>query len=218
MGHEIAREVQLARQANRPIAFILPVGPMGMYRWTVYFLTEWGVPCDHVHGFNMDEWSDAARQHAAAGQSRCVSICDGTGVLRSARQADGPGTPTALRRQERAADLRRPDRRPEEARGEAGDGVRHRPGVPHRLLGAALRRRVRLGSRVESPNASPRREAPSADGGAERVDEFPQPNDAGAGASPTPSGRPCSWQRTASSAAPTASSTAGCSGRGYRCV
>jgi glucosamine-6-phosphate deaminase len=59
MGHEIAREIQLARQAGRAIAFILPVGPMGMYRWTVYFLTEWGVPCDHVHGFNMDEWADA---------------------------------------------------------------------------------------------------------------------------------------------------------------
>src|SRR6266446_2243154 len=58
MGHEIAREIQLARQAGRQIAFILPVGPMGMYRWTVYFLTEWNVPCDHVHGFNMDEWSD----------------------------------------------------------------------------------------------------------------------------------------------------------------
>jgi len=32
---------------------------MGMYRWTVYFLKEWGVSCEHVHGFNMDEWSDA---------------------------------------------------------------------------------------------------------------------------------------------------------------
>ncbi len=59
MGHEIAREIQVARQDGRQIAFILPVGPMGMYRWTVYFLKEWGVPCDHVHGFNMDEWSDA---------------------------------------------------------------------------------------------------------------------------------------------------------------
>jgi glucosamine-6-phosphate deaminase len=59
MGHEIAREIQLARHDSRPIGFILPVGPMGMYRWTVYFLKEWGVPCDHVHGFNMDEWSDA---------------------------------------------------------------------------------------------------------------------------------------------------------------
>src|SRR5579884_1376957 len=59
MGHEIAREVQLARQAGRRLILILPVGPMGMYRWAVYFLKEWGVPCDHVHGFNMDEWSDA---------------------------------------------------------------------------------------------------------------------------------------------------------------
>jgi glucosamine-6-phosphate deaminase len=59
MGHEIAREIQLTRQASRQLAIILPVGPMGMYRWTVYFLKEWGVPCDHVHGFNMDEWSDA---------------------------------------------------------------------------------------------------------------------------------------------------------------
>jgi glucosamine-6-phosphate deaminase len=59
MGHEIARGVQLAREAGRPIIFILPVGPMGMYRWAVYFLQEWNVACDHVHGFNMDEWSDA---------------------------------------------------------------------------------------------------------------------------------------------------------------
>jgi glucosamine-6-phosphate deaminase len=30
-----------------------------MYRWTVYFLKEWDAGCEHVHGFNMDEWSDA---------------------------------------------------------------------------------------------------------------------------------------------------------------
>jgi glucosamine-6-phosphate deaminase len=58
MGHEIAREIQLTRQAGRPLILILPVGPMGMYRWTVYFLREWGMSCEHVHGFNMDEWSD----------------------------------------------------------------------------------------------------------------------------------------------------------------
>src|SRR5260370_22851653 len=59
MGHEIALEIHKARQAGQSIAFILPVGPMGTYRWAVYFLREWQVPCDHVHGFNMDEWSDA---------------------------------------------------------------------------------------------------------------------------------------------------------------
>ncbi len=59
MGHEIAREIQASHQAGRPLILILPVGPMGMYRWTVFFLKEWQVPCGHVHGFNMDEWSDA---------------------------------------------------------------------------------------------------------------------------------------------------------------
>jgi len=59
MGHEIALQILRARTARRKIAFILPVGPMGMYRWAVYFLKEWGVPCKHVYGFNMDEWSDA---------------------------------------------------------------------------------------------------------------------------------------------------------------
>lgn len=58
LGHEIAQTIQRTRQAGRPSALILPVGPMGMYRWAVYFLREWGVACDHVHGFNMDEWSD----------------------------------------------------------------------------------------------------------------------------------------------------------------
>ena len=59
MGHEIAMAIRRTREARRPLALILPVGPMGMYRWVVYFLTEWGVSADHVHGFNMDEWSDA---------------------------------------------------------------------------------------------------------------------------------------------------------------
>ena len=58
MGHELAMQIRRTRQAGQELALILPVGPMGMYRWAVYFLTEWNVPCDHVHGFNMDEWSD----------------------------------------------------------------------------------------------------------------------------------------------------------------
>ncbi|MDG3003377.1 6-phosphogluconolactonase [Paludisphaera mucosa] len=58
MGHEIASTIRDARERGKPAAFILPVGPMGMYRWAVYFLKEWKVSCDHVHGFNMDEWSD----------------------------------------------------------------------------------------------------------------------------------------------------------------
>ena len=60
MGIEIAMEIHAARAAGREIALILPVGPMGMYRWTVKLLERLDVRCDHVHGFNMDEWSDAA--------------------------------------------------------------------------------------------------------------------------------------------------------------
>lgn len=59
MGHEIANTIRRTREAGKKLAMILPVGPMGMYRWAVYFLKEWGVDCQHVFGFNMDEWSDA---------------------------------------------------------------------------------------------------------------------------------------------------------------
>jgi len=58
MGHEIAMEICAAREAGKKLILILPVGPMGMYAWIVYFLKEWGVDCKHVYGFNMDEWSD----------------------------------------------------------------------------------------------------------------------------------------------------------------
>jgi glucosamine-6-phosphate deaminase len=60
LGHEIAFEIRRAREVSQELILILPVGPMGMYRWTVYFLKEWGISCSHVHGFNMDEWSDSA--------------------------------------------------------------------------------------------------------------------------------------------------------------
>jgi len=59
MGHEIAIEIKKAKDEGIKLAMILPVGPMGMYRWAVYFLKAWNVSCSHVYGFNMDEWSDA---------------------------------------------------------------------------------------------------------------------------------------------------------------
>lgn len=59
MGHEIALQIKLAKDEGRKLAMILPVGPMGMYKWAVYFLTAWNVDCKHVYTFNMDEWSDA---------------------------------------------------------------------------------------------------------------------------------------------------------------
>ncbi len=66
LGHEIALTIREARDADKPLAMILPVGPMGMYRWAVYFLQQWNVSCDHVHGLNMDEWSDSKGATLAA--------------------------------------------------------------------------------------------------------------------------------------------------------
>ena len=59
MGHEIAMQIRKTKEEGRKLILILPVGPMGMYKWAVYFLKEWNVDCKHVYGFNMDEWSDA---------------------------------------------------------------------------------------------------------------------------------------------------------------
>lgn len=59
LGHEIAMEIRRTREESSKLVMILPVGPMGMYRWAVYFLKEWNISCDHVYGFTMDEWCDS---------------------------------------------------------------------------------------------------------------------------------------------------------------
>ncbi len=58
MGHEIALQIKRAKDQGEKLAMIVPVGPMGMYKWAVFFLKEWNVKCDHVYTFNMDEWAD----------------------------------------------------------------------------------------------------------------------------------------------------------------
>jgi glucosamine-6-phosphate deaminase len=78
MGHEIAAAIKQSRDLGQKAAMILPVGPMGMYRWAVYFLKEWKVSCGHVFGFNMDEWSDRDG-HTLAG--------DHPGAFQNAMQA-----------------------------------------------------------------------------------------------------------------------------------
>lgn len=66
MGHEIALRIKSTRDRGKKLAVILPVGPMGMYKWAVFFLKEWQVPCDHVTTFNMDEWADGEGNTLAA--------------------------------------------------------------------------------------------------------------------------------------------------------
>lgn len=66
MGHEIALQIKKAKDNGEKLAMILPVGPMGMYKWAVYFLKEWNIKCDHVTCFNMDEWADGEGNTLAA--------------------------------------------------------------------------------------------------------------------------------------------------------
>jgi len=50
--------IKKAKDRNEKLALILPVGPMGMYKWVVYFMKEWNLDAKHCYTFNMDEWSD----------------------------------------------------------------------------------------------------------------------------------------------------------------
>lgn len=59
MGDAIAGQIEQTRKQGRRLAIILPVGPMGMYKQVVARLKAGGTRADHVHTFNMDEWSDA---------------------------------------------------------------------------------------------------------------------------------------------------------------
>ncbi|MBE7048429.1 MAG: glucosamine-6-phosphate isomerase [Ruminococcaceae bacterium] len=87
MGHEIALQIKKARDNGERIAFILPVGPMGMYKWVVFFLKSWNVKCDHVYTFNMDEWSDGegntlpANDPAAFQNAMCDALFSPLGDL-----------------------------------------------------------------------------------------------------------------------------------------
>ena len=85
MGHEIAMAIRRAQEAGRQLIIILPVGPMGMYKWTVYFLKEWGLSARHVHGFNMDEWSDSEGKTLPASNPASFRYAMEDGFLRSVR-------------------------------------------------------------------------------------------------------------------------------------
>ena len=74
MGHEIAMQIRLTKEEGRKLILILPVGPMGMYKWAVYFLKEWNVDCKHVYGFNMDEWADAEGNTLPASDPAALSL------------------------------------------------------------------------------------------------------------------------------------------------
>ena len=156
MGHEIALTIKQSRDAGEKLALILPVGPMGMYRWAVFFLKEWGVSCDHVYGFNMDEWSDSLRGNTLP--------ADNPGAFQYAMKEafygplgrlDGSGKSKALRDSRCVAELMRKKLGElKSSRCQAGSDLRNWSRLPHCVLGTALCRRIQFGRRMESTNTS----------------------------------------------------------------
>ena len=49
LGHEIAMEIKTTREEGKKLMLILPVGPMGMYQWVVYFLKNGMYPVPMLH-------------------------------------------------------------------------------------------------------------------------------------------------------------------------
>ena len=64
MGFEIAQQI-IETANNCKLVLILPAGPMGMYKWTAYFLNRLNIDCSHVYTFNMDEYADATGNSVA---------------------------------------------------------------------------------------------------------------------------------------------------------
>ena len=95
------------------------------------------------------------RRDPAARASRRVPERDAIGVLRSAGRSDRPRIAAMVRHGRPPAALRRTHRRAEGQGGRADRDLRHRPGLPHRLLGAPLRR----GVSPASTSGRPRRTA-----------------------------------------------------------
>ncbi len=55
---DIVTRIRRARDAGERFVAILPVGPTPQYELAARMINELGIPCHHVHTFNMDEYAD----------------------------------------------------------------------------------------------------------------------------------------------------------------
>ncbi len=105
VGHEIAMQIKMTRDEGRKLILILPVGPMGMYKWVVYFLKQWNVDCKHVYGSQYGRMGRSERKHAARIRSRRVPKRHDRAILRPARRAHRAGKPAQLCHEGQSAHL-----------------------------------------------------------------------------------------------------------------
>ena len=175
MGNAIADEILSTRKEGRKLAIILPVGPMGMYRTVVSRLKKSGVKADHVHTFNMDEWSDRHGNTMPGDQPGGFENAMNGALFAPLGKLTVPRRSQELRNE--AGNLPTyPDKiaKLKADGGKAGDGLWHRPSLSHRVLGAATRGGI-FARRLEAPNPPPRRRAPPPDHRAKRPPQLQQP-------------------------------------------
>ncbi|HHY98341.1 MAG TPA: hypothetical protein GX509_06345 [Firmicutes bacterium] len=55
---DIVKRIKQALDEGRQFVAIMPVGPMPQYPVAARLINEFGIPCKHVHTFNMDEYAD----------------------------------------------------------------------------------------------------------------------------------------------------------------
>lgn len=55
---DIVERIRQAREENRHLVMILPVGPVPQFHFASKMINRLGIPLDHVHTFNMDEYAD----------------------------------------------------------------------------------------------------------------------------------------------------------------
>jgi len=68
-GTEIGMRVAEARARGDSVVIILPVGPMGMYKYAIKYWDANKTDLNDVYGFNMDSWSDRNGNSVNMGES-----------------------------------------------------------------------------------------------------------------------------------------------------
>ncbi len=69
MGYEIAHQIHSHSLLGDYIIIILPVGPMGQYRYVTYWLKKWDTDLRRTFSFNMDEWGDKKGNPVVVGET-----------------------------------------------------------------------------------------------------------------------------------------------------
>ena len=142
MGDAIADQIEQTRKAGKKLAH----HPAGRADGHVQDgrrrgIKASGTQCDHVTTFNMDEWSDAKGNTMPGNQPGGFEYAMGEALFGPLGKLTVPPKQRNFATKKNLPTYAQKIAELKSQAGQARDGLRHRPGVPHRVLGAAPRRR-----------------------------------------------------------------------------